>query len=177
MHNQGQRYHPHSKKKSHTSGQKKILSQTLCHLHILLFSNCKSRRETLRSCQSNEDLKLTAWWTSLRLHRRWALCPIPVWAPLIRARLRRQPGGRGCTRSTPTHASRGASGRATLQVSLSEKGAHQRPLHGWHAVCGWQLVIYHSWAVASGGIMINFTLPLSEISPINHLKLRVQVLL
>lgn len=66
---------------------------------------------------------------------------------------------------------RGASGKAAPQVRLSEEGAHRRALHGWLTVCPWQLVIYHCWAAMSGGNVINFTLPFSEISPINHPKL------
>lgn len=62
----------------------------------------------------------------------------------------------------------GASGEPTLWVSLFGKGAHKQTLHGWLTVCPWQLVICHHWAAFSGGNVINFTLPSSEISPINH---------
>lgn len=65
----------------------------------------------------------------------------------------------------------GASGEPTLWVSLFEKGAHKQTLHGWLTVCPWQLVICHRWAAFSGGNVINFTLPSSEISPINHPRL------
>lgn len=65
----------------------------------------------------------------------------------------------------------GASGEATLWVSLFEKGAHTQTLHGWLTVCPWQLVICQHWAAFSGGNVINFTLPSSEISPINHPRL------
>lgn len=65
----------------------------------------------------------------------------------------------------------GASGKAAPQVRLSEERAHRQALHGWLTVYPWQLVIYHCWAAMSGGNMINFTLPFSEISPINHPKL------
>lgn len=50
----------------------KPLSQTLCHLHTLLFSNCERSRETRRSCQKDENLMLTARWTSSPFERRWA---------------------------------------------------------------------------------------------------------
>lgn len=66
---------------------------------------------------------------------------------------------------------RQASGKAAPRVRLSEEGAHWWPLHGWLTVCPWQLVIYHCWAAMSGGSVINFTLPFSEISPINHSRL------
>lgn len=66
---------------------------------------------------------------------------------------------------------RGASGKAAPRVRLSKEGAHQWTLHGWLTVCPWQLVICHCWTEISGGNVINFALPFSEISSINHPKL------
>lgn len=93
-----------------------------------------------------------------------------------RERRRRGHGGPHCTWHQPACGGKvfrwgGASGEPTLWVSLFEKGAHKQTLHGWLTVCPWQLVICHRWAAFSGGNMINFTLPSSEISPINHPRL------
>lgn len=97
-----------------------------------------------------------------------------------RERRRRGYGWPRCAWHHPAHGggegSRwgGAAGEPTLGVSLFEKGAHKQTLHGWLTVCPWQLVICHRWAAFSGGNVINFTLPSSEISPINHPRLSLR---
>lgn len=165
-------------KKLHRWKKGEIFLRYLCHpenLFFVFFSLGKSGGETGCSCQRDEDFMLTGRWTSLQfggwtVQFQLELCSLRTvcvsrfgeWG-----RVRSQ----GPSRAPQARASRGASGRGAGRVRLSEEGAHQRPLHGWDAVGCWQLVIYHSWAAVSGGRVINFTLPLSEISPINHLKL------
>lgn len=72
-----------------------------------------------------------------------------------------------------THHAEGGIWQSSTWVMLSNKGAHRQRLHGWLTVCPWQLVICHCLAAFSGGNVINFTLPFSEIRPINHHKLRL----
>lgn len=58
MHNQGQRYHPHSKKKSHTSGQKKSSLRPCVIFTFFCFLIVKAEEKI---CEAVKAMKISSW--------------------------------------------------------------------------------------------------------------------